>query len=139
MGDNEHKDSQSLQAVLANNLRIILAERDITQRELAKRTGLAPSTISSYLNCTRYPRADQLDIIADALDVPVYELTDRIVTHSQDEDTLLSFYRDLSPRMKEFVIDTMMFLVERQSLQRRNAQEKRKVTARLASDKKGTE
>ena len=138
MENSEHKDPQSLQAVLAKNLRMILAERDITQSELAKRTGLAPSTISSYLNCTRFPRADQLNLIADALNIPVYELTDKLITHSQDEDMLLSFYRDLSPRMRDLMLDIMMFLVERQSYKSLNTQEKRKVIVRLASDRKGT-
>ena len=139
MEDLEHNKLESLQEVLARNLRLILAERDITQRELAKRTGLAPSTISSYLNCTRYPRADQLDLIASALDIPVYELTDKIVTRSQDEELLLAAYRDLSTRMRELVLDTIEFLVERQAIRSINAQEKRRVIARLASDKKGTE
>ena len=137
MEELEHSKPESLQAVLARNLRLILAERDITQRELAKRTGLAPSTISSYLNCTRYPRADQLGMIANALDIPVYELTDKIVTQSQDEELLLDAYRDLNPRMRELVLDTIEFLVERQAIRSINAQEKRRVIARLASDRKG--
>lgn len=49
---------------------------NMTQKELAQRTGFAEITIRQYENHNRTPKLETLIKIADALNVPVYELLD---------------------------------------------------------------
>ena len=52
---------------IADRLRRILDERKITQRELARLTGLHFNTINSYVSGKKEPGAEKLRKIADAL------------------------------------------------------------------------
>ena len=38
-----------------NNLRVLIEERDMTQKDLAKQLNIAPSTLGSYVQNTREP------------------------------------------------------------------------------------
>lgn len=60
--------------IFGDNLLSILEEVGMTQRELAKRTGLAESTISYYINRQKMPGIKAVINIADALDCDVSEL-----------------------------------------------------------------
>ena len=51
----------------AENLRAAMAERNLTQAELSKRTGISKSFISQYLSGKFKPREDKLSVLAQAL------------------------------------------------------------------------
>lgn len=51
----------------AENLRAAMAERNLTQAELSKRTGISKSFISQYLSGKFKPREDKLSALAQAL------------------------------------------------------------------------
>ena len=51
----------------AENLRAAMAERNLTQAELSKRTGISKSFISPYLSGKFKPREDKLSALAQAL------------------------------------------------------------------------
>ena len=57
-----------------NRIKAVLAEKDIQQKELAKRVGLAPNTITRICNNEGQPTLKRLYKIAKALDVDIREL-----------------------------------------------------------------
>lgn len=59
-------------------LRAAREKRDISQDELAKRSGLQPSAISHFETGTRKPSFDNLRRLADALDVTTDYLLGRV-------------------------------------------------------------
>lgn len=62
--------------VFAENLKSILDERGMTQRDLAEDSGVAVSSISDYLSKRQIPGAVSIINIAYALDMEVSELID---------------------------------------------------------------
>ena len=60
--------------VFAANLRAARARRDISQGELAKRTGLNLTTISQYEDGAFVPGADKIIALAEALGVTPNDL-----------------------------------------------------------------
>lgn len=61
-----------LRKVLANNLRHIMEERDLSQTDLAKITKVGQTHISSILRCTKSASTDKIEQLADGLKVPPY-------------------------------------------------------------------
>lgn len=60
--------------MFADNLKNIMSEKDISQAELARRTGIGRSSISQYTSGVNMPRDRVLNKIAVALDVSVDDL-----------------------------------------------------------------
>lgn len=57
----------------SDRLKKILEEKDITQAQLAKMTGITQSSISDWLRGRYAPKQDKIDLIARALNVtPTY-------------------------------------------------------------------
>ena len=76
MGEQEWLD------IFGDNLRDILKEYGMTQRQLAEETGLTEATISNYINKRKIPSMRAIVNIANALDISTDELInldDRIV------------------------------------------------------------
>ena len=63
-----------------NNLRKLIEERDMTQKELAKQLNIAPSTLGSYVQNAREPDFATLILLADFFDVST-ELNPRPKAH----------------------------------------------------------
>ncbi|MBE5035466.1 helix-turn-helix domain-containing protein [Gallibacter intestinalis] len=59
-----------------NNLRVLIKERNLTQKEVAKQINMAPSTLGSYVQGTREPDFATLKTIADYFDVSIDYLLD---------------------------------------------------------------
>ena len=57
-----------------NRIKAVLAENDISQKELAKRVGLVPNSITRICNNESQPSLLMLLKIAKALDVDIREL-----------------------------------------------------------------
>lgn len=72
--------SESSQAteIFARRLRAAREKRDLSQEELATRTGLQPSAISHFETGSRKPSFDNLRRLADALDVTTDYLLGRV-------------------------------------------------------------
>mgnify|MGYP000441238564 CR=1 FL=1 len=64
-----------------DNLRALIEERDITQKELAKKLNIAPSTLGSYVQNVREPDFATLKMFANFFDVS----TDYLLDHSVKE------------------------------------------------------
>lgn len=55
-------------------IQILRKEKGLTQKQLAEKCGMATGTIQQYELNKREPRQKQLQAIANALNVPIYEL-----------------------------------------------------------------
>lgn len=70
--------------IFSNNLRTLLSESGMTQRELAEESGLSEANISRYLNKKRMPSVAALSSIAHAFPcADIYDLLyfyDRVET-----------------------------------------------------------
>lgn len=60
----------------SERLKNILNEKNITQSELSKITGIGKSSLTAYLKGEYNPKQDKIYKIAKALNVPVFYLTD---------------------------------------------------------------
>lgn len=65
---------EDLQDVFGKRLKRFMQEKNMTQRKLAKATGLTDVTISRYTNGTRLPGADELLKLSNALSVSADDL-----------------------------------------------------------------
>ena len=90
-----------------DNLRNLIEEREITQKELALHLNIAPSTVSSYVQNTREPDFATLKSIAKYFEVSIDYLlnfeSDNITTRQESE--LLRIFRSLSNEQKEISIE----------------------------------
>ena len=60
----------------SERLKNILNEKNITQSELSKITGIGKSSLTAYIKGEYKPKQDKIYKIAKALDVPIFYLTD---------------------------------------------------------------
>ena len=65
---------QTVPAQIAANVRVELARHNMRQKELAERIGLKPAMLSHRLQGRTDLSLHEIDLIADALDVPVSKL-----------------------------------------------------------------
>lgn len=90
-----------------NNLRTLIDERDMTQKELALQLNIAPSTMGSYVQNTREPDFATLKAIAAFFDVSIDYLLDnhqdKAATHQESE--LLRIFRSLPPEQKDICLE----------------------------------
>ena len=79
------------------NLRTLIEEREITQKELARQLNIAPSTVGSYVQNTREPDFSTLKQIAQYFDVSIDYLLDypskTIINHQENE--LIRIFRSM--------------------------------------------
>lgn len=90
-----------------NNLRALIEERGMTQKELAMQLNIAPSTMGCYVQNTREPDFDTLKMLAKYFNVSTDYLLDNPVgkTDTHQEDELLRIFRTLSPKQKEICVE----------------------------------
>ena len=96
-------------------LRILIEEKDITQKELAAQLNIAPSTVSSYVQNTREPDFTTLTEIAKYFGVTTdYLLGCKSADSdtSTSEDELLRVFRQLSPEQKDICIEQCKVFVK---------------------------
>ncbi|MDX5476379.1 MAG: helix-turn-helix transcriptional regulator [Bacillaceae bacterium] len=62
---------------VANNIKKLLKQKDITQKQLSELSGVAKSTLSDYINEKTLPNPGNLQRIADALNVAKSEIDPR--------------------------------------------------------------
>lgn len=100
------------------NLKYYMAYRDMSRKQLSEKTKIHISSIRDYVNGVCYARADKLERIANALDIPTYKLTEysditktmKIIDDSEDNKLLLEIMIRLSKtskKEKEYILKTM--------------------------------
>lgn len=92
---------------LGNNLRRLLEENGMTQKDLARHMNIAPSTMGCYVQNTREPDYETLKRIANYFDVSIDFLLDHHTSdlHSDEESDLLRLYRSLTPEQQELYLE----------------------------------
>ena len=61
-----------------NRLKVVLAERDLTNRWLAEKTGVTEMTVSRWVSNKRQPHLEQLFAIANVIGISPRELINEI-------------------------------------------------------------
>ena len=89
------------------NLRTLIEERDMTQKELAAQLNIAPSTMGSYVQNTREPDFATLRSIARFSGVSIDYLLDNQTgqTDTQKEGELLRIFRCLSQTEQDICLE----------------------------------
>lgn len=89
------------------NLRVLLEEREMTQKELAIQLNIAPSTMGSYVQNTREPDFATLKLLANYFDVSTDYLLDNFTgkISSHQEAELLRIFRSLSDEQKAICLE----------------------------------
>ena len=89
------------------NLRTLIEERDMTQKEVAMKLNIAPSTMGSYVQDTREPDFSTLRAIAKFFNVSIDYLLDnhsgKTATHQEAE--MLRIFRSLDPSQQEICLE----------------------------------
>lgn len=90
-----------------NNLRTLIEERDMTQKELAVQLNIAPSTMGSYVQNIREPDFATLKAIAKFFNVSIDYLLDynsgKAATHQEAE--LLRIFRSIPPQQRDICLE----------------------------------
>lgn len=89
------------------NLRTLIEERNMTQKELAMKLNIAPSTMGSYVQNTREPDFATLKSISKFFGVSIDYLLDnpngKTATHQEAE--LLRIFRSLDLSQQEICLE----------------------------------
>jgi len=106
-----------------DKLRMLIEEKDMTQKELAAQLNIAPSTVSSYVQNTREPDFATLRMIAKYFDVSIDYLLDYSTGHtsSVQENELLRIFRTLTPEQKEICIEQTKVFMKLNSREKQTA------------------
>ena len=96
-----------------DNLRTLIEERDITQKELARQLNIAPSTLGSYVQNVREPDFSTLKLLADYFDVSIDYLLDHYQkkTDTRQEQELLRVFRSLTDEQQYICIEQCKVLM----------------------------
>lgn len=89
------------------NLRALLEEREMTQKELALQLNIAPSTMGSYVQNTREPDFATLKLLANYFDVSIDYLLDNFTgkVSNHQEAELLRIFRSLFDEQKAICLE----------------------------------
>lgn len=91
--------------ILSQNLKNLLHSKGKTQTDMAKELNLKESTVSSWVNATKYPRRDKIELLADYFNVMPSDITE---DKSQHQDTIAAhldgddFTEDEIKKIREF-------------------------------------
>ncbi len=131
-----------MNAKLIERMKAVMAEKQISQAELSKLTGIRASSISDYLNNRYEPKQDKIFLIANALRVnpawlsgrdsnvvkppagnnaPLADQKPEPIVLTADEEGLVTKYRRLSPEGKQTVNQYVDFQLFQESEQKRSA------------------
>lgn len=116
--------SYETKKIFADNLSRLLDKNNITQLELAKRMGVAASSVSSWCNGEKMPRMDKVEWMADFFGVPITHLIEQYKPAPSELDILdeidVAFYGDykvLNEEHKETLRAMARLFRERQDKQ----------------------
>ena len=90
------------------NLKRILDEQGLRQKDLAIMVGVSTPTVSEWCSGKKMPRMKMLDAICDALQCPLNELTKP--ERPNVEQTILNVLKPMSDRQKQMVLAYAKFI-----------------------------
>lgn len=90
------------------NLKQILNEQGLRQKDLAIMVGVSIPTVSEWCSGKKMPRMKMLDAICDALGCPLNELTEP--KRQNIEQTILNVLKPMSDKQKQMVLAYAKFI-----------------------------
>ncbi|MBE6749234.1 MAG: helix-turn-helix transcriptional regulator [Ruminococcaceae bacterium] len=90
-----------------DKLRMLIEEKELTQRELATQLKIPVSTLGGYVQGTSEPDFQTLVLFADFFNVSTDFLLNHTLTSEKadNEDDLLRVYRSLTPLQQEIYLE----------------------------------
>lgn len=108
--------------VISEKIFQILADKGMSQKEFAERTGISQSTISDWKRKKTNPSSEKIMMICEVLQISPYDLLaeekekhsciDVMAPLSGEEFFLLETYRNLAPRQRERLMGYLSALKE---------------------------
>ena len=93
--------------LFCDKLRLLIEERNLTQKQVAKDLNIAPSTMGGYVQGMSQPDFDTLKRLAVYFDVSTDYLLDvpEKATNGYMEDELLRVFRSMTQEQKAIYVD----------------------------------
>ena len=96
--------------MFSKNLKRILNEQGIQQKQLAKMVGVSHQSVSYWVNGVKVPRMNMLNSIADALGCSIAELTEP--NRASVDQEILSVLKPMSDKQKHMVLAYAKFIAK---------------------------
>ena len=100
--------------VFRKRLKEIMDERGMRQVDLATKSGVDRSLISSYLSGRYEPKDDKLQALAQALDCDAMWLAGYDGLEEDDDVTFLERFRKLNAKDKQTILTLLQFMSDRE-------------------------
>ena len=84
--------------IFSNNLRRIMAERDLKQVEVAEAIGVSPQTFNTWMSGKAIPRMGKVQLLADYFGIPKSFLMDEQNEIDAHDDLLTALERTFNDR-----------------------------------------
>lgn len=91
----------------ADVIKRIASDRQLTQADISRMSGIPTSLMSNYFNGKRSPTLTNAIAMADALQISLDELAGREAPKRVIEQRLLSDFRELSDEGQEVAVNTV--------------------------------
>ena len=104
------------QTSLGDKLKIVLSENKITQKELAKKLNIAPTTLNGYISNKRQPDLETVKKIAISLGVTtdyLLDCDDGGINLSAKEMSLIWQLRRMTPSQRDVVVDLISVMTKK--------------------------
>ena len=95
-----------------------LEEKNMTQKEIAKKLNISPGAFSAYVTDTNFPRLDILKDICQILDIDLNHLlhlnshgNPDLLIQGKDEEKVIQYMRSLSPKEREVLLEGIQSLM----------------------------
>ncbi|MBQ7669578.1 MAG: helix-turn-helix transcriptional regulator [Clostridia bacterium] len=101
-------------------LKIVLAENKVTQKDLAKKLNIAPTTLNGYISDKREPDLETLKKIALSLGVTtdyLLECEDEGINLNAKEMALVWQLRKLTPSQRDVVVELLGVMTKKNKSQ----------------------
>ena len=106
-----------------DTLRVLLDERDMTQKQLATELNIAPSTIGGYVQNSSQPDFDTLKRLAKYFKVSTDYLlgVHTSITSTRKEDEMLRIFRTMTAEQQDICIEQSKVVVRLNHKQETNS------------------
>lgn len=107
-------DKKDRNAQIASNIRKYIKENNITQKELAEKIQISPSTLSDYMNLRSNPSHGVIQKLADYFGVKKSDI-DTTFKEEQPNDKIITIYNKLEPKRQKKVYNFAEAQLEQQN------------------------
>lgn len=107
-------DNKERNAIIATNIKKYIIENKITQKELASKIGVSPSTMSDYMNLRSNPSHGVIQKIADYFKINKSDI-DTTYKETSNTSSIETIYNKLNSDRKEKVISFAKEQLEEQT------------------------